>query len=675
MPGFENVFQRMDETIVDVCLRELDWDKSALAWTDGSRESGPARLTEMYRLARPLILHLVKADKSPVKNMKKLSISRSMLDAGKKNMENNNFYDALNMFNKAVVFAPNIDDNLGKACAERAACLLRLGDYKRALVDIEQAEQCEYQFERRYELEERKGLAYLGLRLLELARTAFTEAISLLEDAAGFLHRKFVERKMQELRQNLNSCCTFAGDTEPPSIFRSMRLLADLKGRNKRYPALSDKADIAPSSASHSRQMFTAAEVSAGDILGVEKPIAAVLEKDFIRTNCWHCLTTVKAPYGCPLCSAVKFCSRECLTEACQTYHPSECLLTDIILSNRIDMWHIALRAVSSRPLKQNLLVGRNGMSPIYSSGDLNTLLNLDVPQHNKSTEEVKKRTLMAVFYLIILQMTGYFDNSSGGGGGGEGTGARLNPSLSSIQQMKGKANDSSLSDAELHIAILLDLIILAAPYCTTEVCHFQLASEAEWTGGKVTTVIGRTINPTLALVRHSCYPTAARVCYANQTLLIAQKNMRAGEPITINYSAPFYAASRNERKDHLYAGYVLNCECEACRADWPLFDSLPPGPAGLGDQEVNIAGVRPMMNQNPALHQHGLTQTEAGVMDTFNRVKGKLDQLQRTNTPGSPPSKVMIQNQVRLFRCLLAMYSSKLYIIKMEFGSLPIPV
>ena len=38
---------------------------------------------------------------------------RSMLDAGKKNMENNNLYDALNMYNKAVVFAPNIDDNLG----------------------------------------------------------------------------------------------------------------------------------------------------------------------------------------------------------------------------------------------------------------------------------------------------------------------------------------------------------------------------------------------------------------------------------------------------------------------------------------------------------------------------------------------------------------------------------
>jgi hypothetical protein len=43
------------------------------------------------------------------------------------------------MYNKAVVFSPNSDDNLARACAERASCLLRLGDYARALADIEQA--------------------------------------------------------------------------------------------------------------------------------------------------------------------------------------------------------------------------------------------------------------------------------------------------------------------------------------------------------------------------------------------------------------------------------------------------------------------------------------------------------------------------------------------------------
>jgi hypothetical protein len=41
-------------------------------------------LAEVYRRSRPLILHLIKTDKSPMKNMKKLSIARSMMDAGKK---------------------------------------------------------------------------------------------------------------------------------------------------------------------------------------------------------------------------------------------------------------------------------------------------------------------------------------------------------------------------------------------------------------------------------------------------------------------------------------------------------------------------------------------------------------------------------------------------------------
>jgi hypothetical protein len=46
-------------------------------------------------------------------------------------------------------------------------------------------------------------------------------------------------------------------------------------------------------------------------------------------------LATPQAPFGCPLCSCVKFCSKACLQEACATYHPSECLLTDLVMGNR----------------------------------------------------------------------------------------------------------------------------------------------------------------------------------------------------------------------------------------------------------------------------------------------------------------------------------------------------
>ena len=241
---------------------------------------------------------------------------------------------------------------------------------------------------------------------------------------------------------------------------------------------------------------------------------------------------------------------------------------------------------------------------------------------------------------------------------------------------MKGKENDSSLSEAELHVATLLERIIKATTFCTTEICHFEMGGEGEWTAGKVTPVLGRSINPTLALVPHSCYPTAARVCHANQTLLIAQKNMKSGEKVTINYTAPFYAATRSHRQEYLYTGYTLSCECEACRQDWDLFDNLPPGPQGLSDQDFDLKGFKTIeFGSSGKLQTEGLTQTETSIVETFSRVRSKLDQLQRSLVSSGPPSKVMIQNQVRLFRCLLAMYSSKLFIVKTEYGKLSIPV
>ena len=147
----------------------------------------------------------------------------------------------------------------------------------------------------------------------------------------------------------------------------------------------------------------------------------------------------------------------------------------------------------------------------------------------------------MVVFYLILLQMTGYFDSKDQNG--------KVNPSMSSINQMKGKENDATLSEEELYIAHLIHKIIDITPFCTTDVCHFEMGAISDWNTGKVTPIIGKTINPTLSQVSHSCYPSAARICFENKTVLVTQKHILPGERITINYSAPFYAASRSDRQ------------------------------------------------------------------------------------------------------------------------------
>ena len=58
-PDFKHVFQRMDETIADVCLRELNFSDGG-CWMDDRPGLAMDRIQEAYRLARPLILHLVK---------------------------------------------------------------------------------------------------------------------------------------------------------------------------------------------------------------------------------------------------------------------------------------------------------------------------------------------------------------------------------------------------------------------------------------------------------------------------------------------------------------------------------------------------------------------------------------------------------------------------------------
>ena len=52
------------------------------------------------------------------------------------------------------------------------------------------------------------------------------------------------------------------------------------------------------------------------------------------------------------------------------------------------------------------------------------------------------------------------------------------------------------------------------------------------------------------------------------------------------------------DRAQHLFDGFVFNCDCDACTQDWPLFDLLPAGnPADAAVLEsvepVNISGYK----------------------------------------------------------------------------------
>ena len=127
----------MDETLADFCLRELSWDEEDL-WRPDQAQNTYHRIACVYKKARPLMLKVIKSDKSPLKNMKKQGISKSMRDTGKKKLESKKPLEALNMLNKSVLFAnhvvaPNQEDHLALALADRAEILIEMGDFHLAL--------------------------------------------------------------------------------------------------------------------------------------------------------------------------------------------------------------------------------------------------------------------------------------------------------------------------------------------------------------------------------------------------------------------------------------------------------------------------------------------------------------------------------------------------------------
>ena len=84
---------------------------------------------------------------------------------------------------------------------------------------------------------------------------------------------------MQELKDNLKNCIyprlESGGEV---SRFSAMKRLPELKSRNRKFPALSERVEVSQSS-QQKRELFSTGEIGAGDILGIEKPVASVLEK------------------------------------------------------------------------------------------------------------------------------------------------------------------------------------------------------------------------------------------------------------------------------------------------------------------------------------------------------------------------------------------------------------
>ena len=277
-------------------------------------------------------------------------------------------------------------------------------------------------------------------------------------------------------------------------------------------------------------------------------------DRQFVGSNCDNCLARLgQYVLPSPLCSRCQYCSPACQARALRTHHRYESLVMDSLYRAGSEAWILAYRLVANRSLGewrglQQRLGEHNdslgtGEAELYESEDILTVYNLVTHDTEAEREPplLMKECLTALFFLRCLQSRHYFNSSP--------------------------VKPGKLTSDEMFIARLIHHFMRVVFYNAHEVTELQ-PSKDTWSANKIVK-IGVAINPSLALINHSCDPNYARVERGTAVTAFSTRLIPAGAEILDVYSGTFVRSEREQREE-VHTRYNFRCGCEACRHQWP---------------------------------------------------------------------------------------------------------
>ena len=222
----------------------------------------------------------------------------------------------------------------------------------------------------------------------------------------------------------------------------------------------------------------------------------------------------------------------------------------------------MALRAITQKPLqyfsenKKELEKFLDTFDPIhplpgraYLSTDYRALVNLGTHAYDLEDDLVIKNSVLAVFFVRFLKFAGYFGSSAG-------------------SKPKPMGAKTVPDETEIFMLRLAHQLINIQSFNSHSV--HEMTTNFEWEK------IGTSINPSLALVNHSCDSNAIRCNLNKNSILVAGRHIKEGEEITDSYTVHFRGTSKNQRQYHTLKNYLFSCECSACLGNWPMEDEVP---------------------------------------------------------------------------------------------------
>ncbi|KAL0597499.1 SET and MYND domain-containing protein 4 [Plecturocebus cupreus] len=348
-------------------------------------------------------------------------------EEGNRKFQEKDYTVAAVLYSKGVSHARPHTEDMSLCYANRSAALFHLGQYEMCLKDIARAQTHGYPERLQPKLMLRKAECLVALgRPQEASQTisdlerSFTASPTLVDFPS-----RSVQRDLHHLKMKVQDKETLT-ETFPAALAKTLEGVA-LREENKQLSNASSSVGLHMDPLK-GRHLVATREILPGEPLVKEDAFVSVLNPgellllhhsldskwDTRVTNgdlyCHRCLKHTLATVPCDGCSYAKYCSQECLQQAWECYHRTECPLGGLLLTLGV-FCHIALRLT--------LLVGFEDVSKIRKLCDEVSNKDICLPEGssriktlNSGLGEIEKNGKMVETPIPGCDVNGKYENN-----------------------------------------------------------------------------------------------------------------------------------------------------------------------------------------------------------------------------------------------------------------------
>ncbi|XP_058827165.1 SET and MYND domain-containing protein 4 [Topomyia yanbarensis] len=331
---------------------------------------------------------------------------------------------------------------------------------------------------------------------------------------------------------------------------------------NPKIPHISDCLELKEDD-HFGRHLVTNRNLSAGDLIIMEKPFSAMLEGKYRYLNCDNCLQdNFLTLIPCNHCSITMFCSEICRQKAYESYHRIECpiikhmrlLFTKVILmALRTTTMAISTFGYDLEELRQHVeTLDKTSLNAfeldwrnVHAKEIYSTIHVLATNQSLRSPSDLTQRAIYAIVMSEALLNYTPLKKLCGS-----------NESHRNLIRLLNFRH-SQTAPVNMHSTAYMN-------YCPDEIEQFQHHD------------IGCVSLPILSMINHSCAPNMVRMTLSNGHIVaLLNRPIEKGGQLYDNYGYHHCLETLSERQIGLLKQYCFKCQCEACKNNYPLYHDL----------------------------------------------------------------------------------------------------